>query len=82
MKEEIHSPNCLDNYGIDYGSEDPGFHTSRCTSDVPEVKDESLEICMSMLQISDNIENLLRILYPVLFLIFNIVYWLTFRKLA
>ena len=81
VKEEIQSPNCLDNYGIDYGSEDPGFYTSRCASDAPEVKDESREMCMSMLQISDNIENLLRILYPVLFLIFNIVYWLTFRKL-
>jgi hypothetical protein len=78
-KEEKQSSNCLENYGFDYGGTEPAFHGTR--DGAPEVKCESREHCMSMLQISDSIETSLRILYPILFFIFNLVYWLTFRKL-
>ena len=82
VKEKIQPVSCLDNYGVDLGSTDSVFYASHssCTSDEPEVKDEPLENCTSMLQISDTIENSLRVLYPVLFFIFNLFYWWTYTQ--
>ena len=78
-KEETQPTGVLENYGFDFDSACYSPQTS-CANDVPQVEEKSLENCMSMLQISDTIENVMKILYPILFLIFNIVYWLTFRK--
>ena len=75
-KQEMQSPGCLDDYGFDFSITDPEFQTSRCMDDVPEVKDESRE--NGTPQISGKIEYLMRILYPVLFFIFNLFYWFTY----
>ena len=55
------------------------FQISRSVNTEAEVKDESLENGFSTPRISDNSEYLMRIQYPVLFLIFNLFYWFTYR---
>ncbi|XP_028411264.1 glycine receptor subunit alpha-4-like isoform X2 [Dendronephthya gigantea] len=80
-REEMLPTNCLENYGFDFGTADSTFPSSHAShvSDEPEVKHESLENGVSMLEISETIENCLRILYPILFIIFNVVYWMAFK---
>lgn len=73
--------NCLENYGFDFGSTDSIFPSSRSSqiTDELEEKHESCDSGVSILEISVNIEKCLRILYPVLFIIFNVVYWMAFK---
>ena len=48
--------------------------------DEPDVTKETGDDASMTLNISDSIENVVRVLYPILFLIFNAIYWLTYRK--
>ena len=78
-EKDSQSLNVLDNYAFGFNFADPVFKTVHCVIDVPEIKDESCENSFTMPQISDKVENLIRVLYPVLFLIFNLIYWFTYR---